>query len=259
MGKGILFGGILAAAFVAAGAYLIPKALASSGSVGNDEGNDNPVTSTGLSISPNPFTDGQSVGFFWNITGGSGRFTGRLILPGGDIKLSEEEFALGQIYHVFDLGNLTTQDRFAILQITDIETGVLYNRSAAFTINPKDDIPGTTDYPIVQSLAGPFQITSNNELVVKINYENISDKDTGPVIAYFQVTNPKDITKWLSTSPIGNIKPKAKTTLEYRTGSLATFSAGFEWTAEFFTWTADRIILSNVLPVGFYLPRENNP
>ena len=244
------------------GFFLIPKAFASGDKKGDDEDLPNPVTSSNLQVSPNEFTDGQSVGYFWTITGGSGRFRG--ILRPGDgsrINISESEFIEGRVFHVFELGNLTTQNRNAILQIIDIETGVSYNEDAEFIVNPIDDIPGTPDYPIVISQNGPFRITENNELIVKLNYENITNRDTGPVTVFFQVRNPNRIVKWLSFSPIGNIKPNAITTLEFKTSRLAIFSAGLEWVAEFFVHksSTDPRIMANKLEIGFRLPRENNP
>lgn len=259
---GIGLGVAILAAIGIGAAVILPRVFAEGQKEADDDNLPNPVTDIQFQTVPDEFTDGQSVGFFWNVIGGSGRFTG-LLRPGDGsrIEISKGEFDKGQLFHVMKVGNLLTQNRRAILQIQDKETGVFYNASAEFIINPIDDIPGTTDYPIVISLKQPVIVTSNNELLAKVNYHNKSDRDTGPVTVLFQIKNPNNITKWIGSTPIGNIKPKATTTIEFRSGKLTTFSAGLEWVAQFFAWTSldEAIILANDLKIGFTISRENNP
>lgn len=255
----IIIGVIITAGVFISGAFLIPRLF--DDQPGQDEDKDNPVTATNFSMVPQKFTDGEAVGFFWNIIGGSGRFTG-ILRPGegGRVTISEAEFALGKLFYVFNVGNLATQDRTAILQITDVETGVSYNENFDYIIDPKDLPPVPTIHKIIITQASNFMVTSQNELVGKVNYTNIGDKVSQAIDAYVSVRNSNGIFKFIGKTRIGNIQPGQFFTLDFRTIRLATFSLGFEWTVEFFAWKADTaVILANKLVVPFTLPVENNP
>jgi hypothetical protein len=146
------------------------------GFINSKSGNFPTVTAVTLTPSQDTINDGSTLSVTWNITGGSGDFTGQL--RWGDGSTDSISGPAGTVSHTYNIKNSLSQVIALILTVTDSKTGIPYRAVENITINPisgQNVGPGggTVGSPEIEIDPGTVTLDSSYRLHVPVTYKNI--------------------------------------------------------------------------------------